>query len=525
MKESIIEVPTVTSQEFQSETSKLYERFRSILANKEQKVLLWHAVRRKLNRLRILDHRRTVSKKDVQRLFNELVSDGLLYQNLQAHQVDQVWRVFQKYLALKSIVMEEDMDVFSIAVSEAEKIIYPVDEKEDILLQSFVLRARKAVVFPLYRGDDIDIQIYLGCRIAFLEDDANRILYASWLKLFPQWETTTASDMHVMSVDKMREVFTLAHNPIHRRIAKVLRDRAVPYKVLAEVRARYTGAISKQDQRVPTVIQKLSEESLRSAYTTGFRTFWYILATKTAVLLPLEYTLSLLVFSHVETSHLLINLVFHPALFLFSLLFLGRIKSKWEINSDIVHARIDNIIANDPPAKIEVKPMERMHAWYIVMAIIPFVILWWVFTIIGFSFISSTFFIVLLAAILFLRARVQVKTEKYLLREVAEVGNWNQFRRHRALSWGIFIFPIIQLGKTLHDRYEKADVFIRVLDHLIEIPFRFLMRVVGRIIATLFSIVSWPLKSFFKAVARTYNFILKKIDEFIAHTRERKDDF
>jgi len=525
MKETIIEVPTVTSQEFQSETSKLYERFRSLLANKEQKVLLWHAVRRKLNRLRILHHRRVPSEKDVEKLFNELISDGLLYQNLQRDQINRIWTVFQKHLTLSTITKEDDAGIFSIAVSEIERIIYPVDEKEEVLLQSFVQRAQKSVLLPSHAGNDRDVQIYLGCRIAFLEDDTNRVLYASWLKLLPEWEKTTASEIRAIDIDKIKKAFALVHNPIHRRIAKVLRDRAVPYKVLAEVRNRHEGLISKQDQKIPAVIEKLSEESLRSAYSSGIRTFWYILATKTALLLPLEYALSYLIFSYVEISHLLVNLIFHPALFLFSLLFLGRVKSRWKINSDIVHARIDNIIANDPPAKIEVKPVEGMRAWYVVMAVIPFIILGWIFTVVGFSLISAAFFITLLAAILFLRARVQVKSEKYLLREVTEVGNWNQFRRHRALSWGIFIFPIIQLGKVLNDRYEKADVFIRVLDHLIEIPFRFSMKVVGQIISTLFSFIFKPIKVFLKLVARTYTFILNKIDEFIAHTRERKDDF
>lgn len=511
---AVVSVPLITS----SATS-FYEKMRSILDNKEQHLIRWNTIYRTLGRLI------RGSSDDVfvsRELLSELVADGLLPNN--AVPIKTASKL--QYILLKYRVLEERFhlpELFKIAVSEVEATLY--GNRNELFVRALYETARTGVVYedPQEGADEhfADLCLYLACRKAFLGDDESALLYGVWLKHFPEWESTV--DITAEEIGQVPAVLQFALRGIndsrYRRIARRLRDQAIYFTVLRGLLEEKKDAFTDRtipSKEIASVINNLERAQSVSVEKTGMRAFWYILITKTAIILPIEYALTRFLFPPVELFPLLVNLVFHPALLL---VMTKAIRKPRRVNTDMIISGVERILAGTPMDPVRIRPARGMRTAHIISYVVVVV---GVFTLsvvalgeLGFTPVNILFFLVLLGVISFFAFRVRTKAKKFVLRRYEDMqpsGFW----------FAVVTVPFIDAGRRLSDGFRAINIFTEVMDLFIEIPFKALVKTIGIVLPVLERsvlrvfdfFISSPI-AFLKRVKRSFSSFIKEHKEEI----------
>ena len=511
--EETIHVPFITS----SATS-LYERMRSLLDNKEQHVIRWHTIDRTLRRL--LRGGADDEKASVE-LLRELVADGFLPND--AVPVSVARKI--QYVLLKLRVLESRFghrDLFRIAVSEIESMLY--GNRKEFFVRAFYEVAREAVPRDSTsgRGDLYDdIIVYLACRKAFLEDNEPGLLYGVWVKYFPEWETTTDLDTMRGIPDVLRLANVSMADPAYRVLARKLNDMSVYFLVLKGYIDEHEGIAlpegSERERALAKTVDRLSRAQYDSAQEMGMRAFWYILVTKTTIILPMEYMLTRTLSPPVETLPLAINLVFHP---LVLLVMTRTIREPRRVNTDMIVSGVENILDGRPPDAISPQKNRRVRwiyvAIYLVVVVLVFSLLIWFLDILGFAPIGTMFFVILLGIISFFAFRVRAKARRFTLRRYTELYPPNFW-------FSVVTIPFIDVGRRLSDGFRAINIFTEVMDLFIEVPFKTLVRIAGIVLPFLKRGIFRFIHAVFIAPVLFLTRVKRSFSSFIRDRREEID--
>lgn len=471
--EAVIEVPLLTSS-----VASLYERMRSIVDNKEQHLIRWHTIHRTLKRLLRSSSDEAIVATE---LLKELVADGFLPNN--AVPLTTVRKL--QYILLKYRVVQKKLnlpELFTIVVSEVESMLY--GNRNEVFVAILYETVREAVSYEdsleqtSQNAARLDMRIYLACRRALLEDDESALLYGVWMKHFPEWERLV--DVEGKEIKQIPSVLQFAlegiADPTYRRIARKLRDQAIYVMVLRgllEQNREVFSDGSNVEKTIAKTVARMSEEQSGAVQTMGMRAFWYILITKTAVILPVEYFFARLFFPPVEMFPLLVNLVFHPSLLL---VMTRTIRAPKHLNTDMIVSGVEHIIAGEPVGAIRIKSRKGLGIGYIALylAVVLAVFSLLVFSLgkIGFTSVSIFFFIILLAVISFFAFRVRTKAKKFVLRRYEEM-------QPSSFWFSVVTVPFIDAGRRLSDGFRAINIFTELMDIFIEIPFKTLIKTIS----------------------------------------------
>ncbi len=515
--EAVINVPLLTSS-----ASSFYERMRSLLDNKEQHVIRWHTIHRTLGRLM------RGSSDDVfisTELLRELVADGFLPND--SVPISVASKV--QYILLKYRIVQEKFglpELFKIAVSEVEVTLY--GNHNELYVQALYETVRNSVVYDedLREENDrskafADMHLYIACRRALLEDDESALLYGVWIKYFPEWEQFV--DIGGKDIDQIPSIVHFAlqgiASPIYRRIARKLRDQSIYFTVLRELLERKRDVLMEDERAVQkeiyATVAQLSQSHSIAVRETGMRAFWYILITKTAVILPVEYFLSKLFFPPVETFPLLVNLVFHPTLLL---VMTQTMQVPKRINTDMIVFGVERILAGQQTDPIHIRSVKGVRSIYftiyflVVLGVFSFSV--WLLGEFGFTPINTLFFMVLLGVISFFAFRVRTKAKKFVLRRYEEMKPSNFW-------FSIITIPFIDAGRRLSEGFRAINIFTEVMDIFIEVPFKTLVRAIGIFLPFLEKTLLRVIDMFlFSPLA----FLMRIKRSFSIFIKERKED-
>lgn len=514
--ELVISVPLLTSS-----ASSFYERMRSLLDNKEQHVIRWHTIHRTLDRLI------RGSSDDVfvsMELLKELVADGFLPND--SVPISIASKV--QYILLKYRIVQKRFgipELFKIAVSEIEATLY--GSRNELYVQALYETVRDSVVYDEDFQEEgsrskvfADMCLYIACRRALLEDDESALLYGVWLKYFPEWEQFV--DIGGKDIDKIPSLLSFASqgisNPMCRRIARKLRDQSIYFIVLRGLLERKKDILTDGDnveKEIYSTVSSLSRSHSIAVRETGMRAFWYILITKTAVILPIEYLLSKIFFPPVETLPLLVNLVFHPTLLL---VMTQMIQVPKRVNTDMIVFGVEKILSGQPIDPIRIKSVKKVRVIYFISY---FLVVLGVFSLsvfllrkIGFTPINILFFMILLGVISFFASRVRTKAKKFVLRRYEEMQS-------SSFWFSVVTVPFIDAGRRLSDGFRAINIFTEVMDIFIEVPFKTLVKAIGVFLPFLEKVI---LRVIDVLLFSPLTFLMRIKRSFLIFIKERKEE-
>jgi hypothetical protein len=209
---------------------------------------------------------------------------------------------------------------------------------------------------------------------------------------------------------------------------------------------------------------------------SGIRAILYILATKMVIALPIEMVydifVSKLTLATLHHTPLAINLIFHPTLLF---LLTRNIKALGEDNTLRVISGIHEVVYGESTKLITLRTRESgvmefiFSALYAVLFTVTFGLLLWVLLALHFNPASIALFVLFIALVSYFGLRIRHNAEKWRV----YTGN----DKVLSLFWNSLTLPIVRLGMWLTRTFSSINVFVFVMDFLVESSFRIILKV------------------------------------------------
>jgi len=224
-------------------------------------------------------------------------------------------------------------------------------------------------------------------------------------------------------------------------------------------------------RRIKKVCAKRYANSRTKLWRSAWRSIIYIFLTKSIFAVLLEIPADKFFGSTVSSSSLAINITF-PSLLLFFAVATARLPN--DENTKRIISGLEEIVFNekrkDDPIQIK-KPIGRHPVMNVIFALIYAVTFFisfgavvWLLDTIHFSWISTVIFLFFLTFVSFFIIRIRRNAKEWIV-----VESRDTFSR---FLLDFFATPIVATGKWLTGKFSQINVFVFVLDFIIEAPFK-----------------------------------------------------
>ncbi len=477
--DDMVHIPDTADQAYWA-----YEQLRNAVEYQEQHLLMRNAIGRFLNRhfsdaangkttigyelVRELTKARYLANNSVlESVINEVDEHIAGYQKLHHHTLPFIKR--DKAGVLRRII--------GIASADIQNLLLPNPQQTALINFTFhSLYAHLETPQPL---SEIEAAaLYAAVHRALLKSDEATISFSMFNNQFMQWQTT---EQHIMAAgQRLPEFFVFLEDVLYGdaayRMNRLARNNIAPYIVLHSTLQELKDPASLLEQpakllskaaEVTEVQYGKAKKRLRSSVV---RAIIFLFITKMVIGLILEIPYDIYVNGHIDWLPLAINLIFPP------LYMLGiglTIKTPDYKNTDkILH---DLRAALYQQGKLHyVLPRARREqvsfGFNLIYTIITLAVLGGLaygLYLVHFTIASGLIFFLFLSTVSFFGYRIS-----QAVRELQLVDK----RTALDVLGSIIFTPFIRLGQWLSSRYSKVNIFIIILDFIIEAPLKTLLR-------------------------------------------------
>jgi len=481
-----------------SKMSFYYEKIRNSVDYKEEHLLRKNAIERILKRLIVIEGSITVknSKNIASHLLTELIRAAYLPNGkIEEDKIDEVAVILEKYLKLriysqpiiKKMSMKESSDmvnwILAIAASDIEEQLGR--NKIDLTVVDYmyeILSTHVKLPEDFNYEKDRDIQIYLSVYRNFLKFDKDMLTYILFKYYNKSWQNP--SDEEISKLGKKILVLKgVVEKQLNHPLAPQLNQIASRYTVFFTIfldvvkedpRKVYEDFSADPKSFARQIKKKASaryKEARTKLWRAAIRSIIYIFITKSIFVILLEVPATQIFGEEINVLALVINIVF-PALLLFVVILFTRLPS--EDNTKKVLEGVEEIVFEEKkrsdyfhlrkPAKRGALLNSVFGIMYAITFLLTFGAFVWTLNKIGFNFVNITIFLFFLAFVSFFSIRIRRSAKEYMIVKPKEsVIN---------LLVDFFYIPIVQAGKWLSERFSRLNVFVFILDFIIEAPFK-----------------------------------------------------
>lgn len=328
-------------------------------------------------------------------------------------------------------------------------------------------------------------QVFIACQRALFAADQDEIIYHYFVNTHPSWQQRTFTQEQLEELlKKWPDFFTkmqeLLQHPAAHRLERLLRPVAVPYRLLSDLLAQSSGNPWSDRAALGVIIRVAvgnQAQDIRARMSRrAWHSIWFLLFTKSFLTLLAELPYELFLLRQVHVLALATNIVFHPLL-LFFLSTTARLPG--ERNTERIVQEITNIVTGDGELPTIVIAGSRHHGpltWTIfaLVYVILFVLMFWGLFIaldrLHFSLLGIGLFVVFFGLVSFLSARIR--------RMVDQIRLWAPAEGLFATLIGFISLPMLEFGRWLTIHISQLNVFLFLMDHVLEAPFKLLIDVV-----------------------------------------------
>ncbi|MDD5032356.1 MAG: hypothetical protein PHR36_04970 [Patescibacteria group bacterium] len=511
------DVAKIKVSEVISKMAFYYEKIRNSVDYKEENLLRKNAVERILKRQVVIEGAIKVSTSEeiAKDLLVELIRAGYLPNNkIPEEKIKEIAGIIEKYLKLRNYSLsrigfsehvkngkvgqatgdfQEINDLtnwfMSLAASEIEESLGRDKIKQAVVNNIYEILIKKVKLPPdLPYEKDKEVQIYLSIHRNFLKFDQEMLEFILFKYFNAGWTGKPKDEEIAMIAQNIRPLHKaisegLSH-PLAKQLDKIVSQYSVYFSVLAEVIEKDPAAVYdeiKNDVKAfPRLIKKACAKeygSIKSRlWRAAFRSIIYIFLTKSIFVVLLEIPAIQWFGEEVNPVSLAINVSF-PALLLFLVVLFTRIPS--ERNTTKIIEKIEEITFAEKERKEQFilrQPAKRgkfTNAFfgliYFITFLLSFGLIIWALDKINFTWVSIIIFLFFLALVSFFSIRIRRAVKAFIV--VEEKDNIFTFLVD-------FLYtPIIAAGQWLTEKFSQINIFIFILDFIIEAPFKILVEI------------------------------------------------
>lgn len=472
----------------------IYEKIRNTVDYREDHLLRKHAIARIVKRLATPGSKGS----DVALpLIEELIRARYLPNNaVPESAVAQVRSVINKYIVIYNSAIDQNYPpqelrnffnwLINLAACELEEILIAspedaasIDAMHRVVRQSVVLDGHTELD-PASQN----IQIYIAVLKSLIKADEMTVNYFLIKYYFPNWTSLSLPEAATIALQVKKSASLLpAHffHPLNEKLTREFKRYAVTFWVLTDIiRAHpnnFTAIFSNRQQLIAEIKQvcqtkygQIGAKVRRSIV----RSVIYIFLTKMIFGLLLELPYDYFVLKDLQWLPLGINALFPPVL----MAVIGlSIRTPKDSNTQEIINQVDNIVYSQQgsPHRIKiVKPHSGflhylMQFIYAILYLVSFGLVIYGLAQLLFSIPSMIIFLFFLTMISFFSLRIRRIAAELIIVEKKE--------RFLSALIALLSIPILRVGRWLSLHSSKINVFIFVLDFIIETPFKIFVRI------------------------------------------------
>ncbi len=456
-----------------------YEKLRYMIDYKEE-----HSIRRSAIE-RIIKRKCTIEQDTNMglTLLEELVGGGYLPNEQVAESAAGiVQEIINKYLTLAEVSNLKRGTAVSLAASEIERLVSP-QTADDLIVDAFVDTIAPRVRHRNSTDKEKQIQTYIACRKRFLREDPDALLYAVLLKFMPELRELMGESNIRESATKLNHALKEARealdSSLNQKIIAKIRNHTVYFSVIREIVRKYgtvAGDIFKDRERlskeVESIMTQKYEEQYKKTSKSGMRAIVYILLTKVILAFLIELPYEYFVLSSVQYVALLTNVIFHPLLLF---VMVRAIKPPSEENTNAVIAGVSKMTTAEATIDIlnikeesGVMAQSAFALLYTILFSVSFGVILSILQMLHFNIVSVILFIFFLTLVSYFGLRVRYSAKRWYVTSTSEEG-------FISLLWNFFTTPIVRTGRWLSEQFAAVNIFVFIMDFIIETPFKLLL--------------------------------------------------
>ncbi len=486
--EELIKVNVMTSA-----ISFMYEKVRTIVDYKEEHLLRKSAIFRILKR-RFLES--TDCYKMAENLIKELIGAKYLENNkIPETKIIEVAQVIEKYDFLYNGVEEQKglkralklYDwIIGLAAVEIERVLLPAN-KEKIFVRFMYdeIQARAEIASQDMTEEEKNMQIFLAVNRSLIKSDKPMLEYLILKLWYPEWKNNYKLFLpkFIDEIETIKEEIDKAINhKMANRLLKFCRSYSTMMIILQEVICQDFKAGRELVNDIPLLENKIREvchhkyqETKKRLKTHIWRAIVYIFLTKMLLALVIEIPFDYYILQSFNWLAIGINIAFPPLLMIF---IASTIRTPSEKNTQAMIKGIYEILTGKiGEVKYIKEPKKRgWFTWilfnliYLITFLVPFVFIVYFLDKIGFSYLSILLFLVFLSIVSFFGVRIRNSARELVVIKKKEniIGELFDF----------ITLPFIRLGRWLSFNFSRINIFIFILDFIIEAPLKIILQAV-----------------------------------------------
>ena len=488
--EDVIVVANIASQ-----LAHLYEKMRYSIDYKEEHLLRRNAIERILKRRLLQDF----NKEDIaQSLVTELIRAGYIPNKaLPERIIADVDHIIAKAAllihTLKSLgtaqsgKIDDSFDrVVSIAATELEAFLFP-DPSAEATADAFYLTVRDLVDVKDAKkltDEERNVAIFVACYRSLLEYDEASMYYRLWLLHHPEWREAHNREDIVrfgqVFAKTNGEIAAQLKHPLAWRLLPKLRDYAIYFSLIKESVDKEDGAWvsrtlepKKIDKGIRSLIELKHQREQSRIMKSVTRVIIYILLTKTILAFIIELPYDIARQGKINYLALGVNVFFHPLL----LFVMTRvIRFPGTNNTQRVVEGVTNIAEGTKLLPIHIWMRRKRSVFGAILTILYTVIfvgifsgIVWILQMLDFNLISGILFILFLTLVSYFGLRIRQRAKKWRVSVTDESAT--------GFFLDVLTLPIIQAGQWITKKFDSINIFVFVLDFIIETPFKIVVEI------------------------------------------------
>jgi len=486
--EELIKVNVMTSA-----VAFMYEKLRTVVDYNEEHLLRKNAIFRILKR-RFLEG--DDYYKIAENLVKELISARYLENNkIPETKIIEIAQKIEKYDLLYSGVKDQKglknslklYDwIIGLASVEIEEVVAPAN-KERVMVRFMYdeIHARTEIVCKDMTEDEKNLQIFIAVNRSLVKSDKIMLEYLILKLWHPDWVNDYKAFLPKF-IDEIlnlrKDIDAQINHRMANRLLKFCRPYATMMIILREVifsdfknAPNLVNDIPLLENKIREVCQAKYKETKRRLKTQIFRAIIYVFLTKMLLALVLEVPFDYYILKTFNWLPIIINITFPPLLMIF---IASTIRTPRENNTQAMIKGLHAILTGKiTEVKYIKEPKKRSwFTWgifnliYLVTFLIPFLLIIYFLDQIKFSVLSIALFLVFLSIVSFFGVRIRNSArELYVL------------KKRDNIFGEIFDFltlPFIRLGRFLSLNFSKVNIFVFILDFLIEAPLKIVLQAI-----------------------------------------------
>ncbi|MEI8360697.1 MAG: hypothetical protein WCG01_01005 [bacterium] len=501
-EESQSDEPKIRVSEIISKMSFYYEKIRNTVDDKEEHLLYKNAIDRILKRQINIEMTKD-GKQIAKHLLVELIRAGYLANNkLPESKIDEIGLIINRYLRFKKVALDateqtlefkERLDlarwIIAIAACEIEEKLRRSKVDQVIVGNMYDMLGNSIELPPESKfHQDREIQIYVSIYRSYFRADRDMVSHILFKYYIRDWQN--ANDEQIVKIATnivhLRDAINKQiDHPLAAQISKIVNRYYIYYSILTEVvsndpRGVYEN-LQKDPKAFPRDIKVVCGKRYKSAkaklWRAGIRSIIYLFITKSIVVLILEIPVAQLLGETINNNSLAINVAFPPVLLFFIILFSALPTDK---NTARIIEGIEELTFVEKKRKEPIMLRIYDHArskiknWifgaiYIITFFVSFGGVVYLLRQINFNLVSIAIFTLFLALISFFSVRIRKRVRELFVIDAKE--NLLMF------VVDFFYIPIMAVGRILSENFSKLNVFVLIMDFIIEAPFKIFVEI------------------------------------------------